>query len=297
LVAEWIVSVSDSRSAGWARNCELYAAAHWLPRWSALSDITGPAVRRYIGERLRAPGTKGRRLSASTLHKELTALRRLLVWCGVDPPKWESPTPRTDFEPFALSPERAEAILAALPDRHSHRLRRPAREWFTVAWACGFRPGTLSKLTWDDVDLETGLVTIVAGKDKRRYRRVIPLTGEAVEVLRSMRSELPPSASGPIFGEHDHRVSLRRAARDAGLADEDVARLTHYSFRHGRLSQFAAVSQDLAALQLVAGHRTLQTTQRYLHSTVDRAQRLLEAADSGRILAASSAAAPESTRK
>lgn len=75
LIAEWLVAFGDDGRAGeTVTTYEIYAAAHWLPRWSALADLTEAAIADY-----RRAGLK--RALGVTINKELSAIAGFLDWC------------------------------------------------------------------------------------------------------------------------------------------------------------------------------------------------------------------------
>ena len=66
-------------------------------------------------------------------------------------------------------------------------------------------------LSWDDVDLDRGVATVLG---KTRERQPVPLLDRVVSVLdRHRRLREPPSGEWPVFPTR-HAPSLRRAARD-----------------------------------------------------------------------------------
>jgi integrase len=273
-----LVSVKDSKSEGWHETLEIYSAAHWLPRWSRLEEITAASVQTYISERLRSVGQKGR-LSPVTLSKELSGLRSFLRWCKArgfinELPSWTAPEPVSEHKPVCLTREQITALLAQLPTKERHPKRYPAREYYTVMWATSFRAGTMARIRWEDVDLKAGTITVMASQDKRKFAREVPLTVEAIEALRSM---LP--GVGLVFGPCDLRDSLRSAAKRAKLPEEICKRISNHAIRHSRLTDFACRSNNVAAIQHMAGHRDLHSTMRYVHGGLDGARSLLESVD------------------
>jgi site-specific recombinase XerD len=281
LLSLWLVEVEDTRSPEWHTTLEIYASAHWLPRWKLLGDVNTPAIQKYIGERLRAKGTGGRKLSPVTLAKELSGLRRFLKWCKrnghlAEVPTWEAPAPKSDYEPVYLSRDQMLKVLAELPSRESHHHHLPVRAFFTVMWATSFRLGTMARLRWEDVNLTDRTITVHCSQDKKRLARVVPLTEEAVAELQAIAPGV-----GLVFSKKNYRASLSAAARRAGISEEVVKRLGNHSIRHSRLTDLASRSKNIAAIQHMAGHKDLASTMRYIHGSLDNARDLLAEAEGG----------------
>jgi len=256
LLSLWLVEVEDTRSPEWHTTLEIYASAHWLPRWQRLGDINTSAIQKYISERLRSKGTGGRMLSPVTLAKELSGLRRFLKWCKrhghlAEIPTWEAPEAKSDYEPVYLSRDQMMKVLAELSTRAAHHHHLPVRACFTVMWATSFRLGTMARLRWEDVSLTDRTVTV----DKKRMARVVPLTEEAVAELQAIAPGV-----GLVFGSKNYRASLRAAARRAGIPEDVVKKLGNHSIRHSRLTDLASRSKNIAAIQHMAGHKDLAST-------------------------------------
>ena len=283
LLSTWLVEVGETRSEGWHASLELYASTHWLSRWSRLEELSSPNIQKYISERLRCPGTKGRTLSPVTLAKELSGLAGFLKWCKrrryiSELPRWDAPEAISDYEAPYLSSEDMDLALMCMHTRETHPKRHPIREYFTVMWATSFRRGTMSRLRWSDVDLKARTIAVRASADKKRNARVVPLSDRAVAALDS----LAPGV-GLVFGHRDYRTSLRDSADLAGVAD--AHRMGTHAVRHGRLTDLAQRTQNIAGIQHMAGHKDLASTMRYVHGSLDNARSMLEdLGDSGQIV-------------
>jgi integrase len=275
LMATWLVEMDELRP-GWSETLEIYANAHWLSRWSRLEELTGTAIQKYISERLRSIGRGGNKISPNTVLKELSGLKRFLTWCKrhlyiAKLPTWEAPERNDDYQSVFLSREEADAVLSELPTRDIHLTGHPVREYFTVMWATSFRKGTMARLRWEDVAWNDGFVRVRSSADKKRYGRGVPLTGAALDALRAIGPGV-----GLIFGERDYRASLRSAAERAGIDDERKQKLANHAIRHSRISDWASRSKNIAAIQHMAGHTTLASTMKYVHSAEENARALLD---------------------
>jgi integrase len=262
----------DARpSAGYLKLIEAY----WFPRWNALwpdvKSVTEQALRDY----------KRRRLSEvkpNTLHKELVVLRKFLVWCGkkryIDTvPALSMPRGKSQYRPETLTRQQVEDLLAALPDCRTpygvSKQKRPVREFFTFLYFQGLRSGTVKQAAWSDILQKDGrwYFHIRAETDKARWGRVVPLHPRSVAALQS----LGIGKSGLIFGACDYRAVLRSVLKRLKLPMVRV-----HDFRHSRLDELVQKTTDIGAVQYLAGHKDIQTTQIYLHPDVSRAERLFD---------------------
>lgn len=245
----------------------MHFRAHFSERWKRLADITQQAIEQYKVDRSH--------VKLTTLYKELVTLSRFLKWCRRagylgEVPEFERVRPVTDYRPVDLSPAEARALLAQLPDRTAHPKRYPVREFFTVQWAQGLRPGELRTLTWQDVDLRKRRLTIIQSNDKARTGRTIGLAPESYRVLKEMAKH-GTLASALVFGRSEFRTSLKLAAERCKLG-----KVTPHHLRHARLSELASSTRDVAAVQYFAGHKNLATTDKYVRSRTERTELMLK---------------------
>lgn len=267
LAAEFNVWADTNKSPKYADKIEQHMR-RFSKRWQRLPDATrADAIERYKTERL-----KDDDISTVTLHKELVTLSQFFKWCKTvrkvlrELPEFERIRPVSDYVPPNLSREQVDALLSKLPDRFTHRHHHAVRECFTVQWAQGMRPGQVSCLRWSDIDFEKRQIFIRQSNDKARSAgRFIAMDDIAYGVLKDL-AEAPHLPTSLIFGAHDFGVSLENARKAAGL---DFV-VTPHHLRHARLTELASVTRDTAAIQALAGHKSLATTDRYVRSRVER---------------------------
>ena len=154
-----------------------------------------------------------------------------------------------------------------------------------IAGEAGLRLGEITALEWKDVDPAKrqlcvqrsewqGHVTVPKG-GRLRY---VPMTSRLTAALKAHRHLRGPRIFSGVDGSpltpkmvSDH---VRRAARRADLADRGV-----HVLRHTFCSHLAMRGAPARAIQELAGHQEIGTTQRYMHLTpaaLDTAIRLLE---------------------
>lgn len=278
-VAEWLASIEgvlDEKTVGTYTGY----ATRWLGRWSRLDEAAHPAaLGDYVTERLRAG-------LAKSLRKELSALFGYFGWCeqqGLLAEVPKRPTIRKTVRGTRVgkqrekapdySPEQIQAALDALPELGGKFGNRfPLRARFIVAYETGLRPATLDTLTWGH--LMGGALRIDDEHDKARFGRQVPLSTRAADALRALYGSHKDSAA-LIFGRHDYRPALAKAAAAAGIPT-----LAPYDFRHNRATHLMDAGAAMTGVAYLLGHRQLTTTNRYAKSNERSARAMLDSGDS-----------------
>ena len=149
----------------------------------------------------------------------------------------------------------------------------------------GLRCSEMMALEWSNVEFSNrqivvsksewrGMVTVPKGGRSRR----IPMTRRLVEALKFHRHLRGPRVlcepDGKPLTERRVQGFVRRAARKTGLSNISVHVLRRTFCSHLAMKGVAA-----RAIQELAGHKDLMTTQRYMHlspAAVEEAIRILE---------------------
>lgn len=289
MFAEFIASLTGKKSDSYLAKLESHFGAHFQHRWQSIEEMCEPgSIDAYASDRLsgNAPaveavvrGTRPTKGAPVTVHKELVTLRRFLKWAKkkeiiTDLPDIEPVPQISDYAPPDYTAEDARSLLEALPSRKEHRSGHPVREFFTVQWAQATRPGEIESLRVCDVNLERREMTIRQSEDKARVGRVIGIAPMAYDVLKELLAGVPVSEM-MIFGPRNYRASLEQAAKACGLP-----RPTRHNLRHFRLTELGHTpGMAPASLQFLAGHKHMNTTDRYVRSRTQATHDLFALAD------------------
>lgn len=180
-----------------------------------------------------------------------------------------------DAVPKVAWPKAAEPDFDYLDAGEGARLIAGARpEWramIFVALRTGLRKGELLALQWGDVDLVTRRLNVQrsdwegqVGTPKSGHGRIVPLSPEAVAVLkahRHLKGELVfCTEDGSALTRHECRRPLWYACKRAGLRQ-----VGWHVLRHSFASQLVAAGVSLKAVQELLGHSTIAVTMRYAH--------------------------------
>lgn len=256
--------------------------------WAERLGLDGPArVDRKLLRRYLAYLTT-RRYAKRTIARKASALRRYFGWLrrtgvvevdpstGLSAPKGDARLPRVlrDDELRTLLDEPPAAID---DDEPAIRLRDDAV--VELLYGSGLRVGELCGIAPDDVDLVRSRVSVWGKGGKQR---VVPLSGPAVEALRTWitagRRELAVEGSpaGALFlNRRGNRLTPRDVRR---LLDRRSAAPTHpHALRHTFATHLLDHGADLRAVQELLGHADLATTQLYTHVSKERLRRVFDA--------------------
>lgn len=196
-------------------------------------------------------------------------------------PKVKGFKTRNDFitEDQFLSFEEADRVVrAATPEW---------RTFIIVALKTGLRVGELLALRWEDIDLVAGQLVVrrtlwhrTEGPPKGGHNRKVPLSDEAVAVLKSHRH----LKSGYVFCEEDGRRLTHSRVKDVVPSTcrraQLAKRLTTHGLRHSFASHLVMRGVSLMAVKELLGHESIEMTLRYSHLSPDvkrDAVRLLDA--------------------
>ncbi len=181
-----------------------------------LTDLTADALERHLGT-MRDGGLSARSINFA---------RQIAVAFM----SWAVRTGRVDSNALRVVPK-----LDELKDRR--RVRRPLTDdelarllavaedrgraaWYLAAALAGLRKGDLLRLTWADVDLDAGTITVRGGKARRVD--VIPLHPQLAEALRERREASMTLPTARVFPEAVTDLTRLKDFRRSGLARDVV---------------------------------------------------------------------------
>lgn len=132
-----------------------------------------------------------------------------------------------------------------------------------LALSTGARRGEITNLRWKDVDFKRKVITL--HETKNGERRVLPLTGHALECMQK-HQKIRRIDTDFVFPSTDPAqvTNLQfywyQALKKAGITD-----FRFHDLRHSAASYLAMNGASLAEIAEVLGHKTLQMVKRYAH--------------------------------
>ena len=244
------------------------------------------------------PSAPSPRLANATIQQRLTAVRLFYDYLVEEGLRVTSPVGRGRYAPgtrpgtarHGLVPRYVHlpwipnedgwaailTIAAAEPIRN--------RTMLAIAYDAGLRREELCALRTDDIDPARRMLRVRAETTQSRRERIVPYSAPAGELLRAYlahRAEFS-SARGPLFLSESRRNPAEpitawtwsKVVRRIALAAGEPRFSTH-TLRHLCLTDLARAGWEIHAIATFAGHRSTETTLRYIHlSGRDLAARL-----------------------
>ena len=226
-----------------------------------LKDITSWDIELYKKARRNSTMKNGKRISNTTVRKELQHLNRLFVLAG----EWGMVPSGYNPVRSVKKPSENKGRVPELSEGHEARLLEACSPGIhpivKFAIYTGCRRGEILGLTWDRVDMEQGFIYL--DDTKTGDPRVVPLCKTGLEILQGLRhrdSYVFQNERGEPYT--CVRASFNRAKEKAGLDG-----LTFHDLRHVFASRLRRRGASLGDIAELLGHKGLRMTLRYAHLT------------------------------
>lgn len=244
--------------------------------------VDGMMIRGYLG-------FLHKRNRKATIARKLSSLRsffRYLVKHGVikDNPTDTILTPKQSKAiPAYLTVDDMFRLLDSIKANTLPGLRNHAI--FEVLYSSGLRVSELAGMNTFDADF-TNHVIHVFGKGSKE--RIVPVGKKAIDAIKAYRERLQKEKNikidknGPLFLNKNYgRLTTRSIARILNKVVKECGLLTPVSphaLRHTFATHMLDAGADLRVVQELLGHKSLSTTQKYTHVTIDRLMEIYDQA-------------------
>lgn len=224
----------------------------------------------------------------STMARKLSAIRSFFKYMVKNGRIKDSPAERV------ATPKREKNIPAYLPVDEMFRLLDSIkkegvlglrnRAVFETLYSTGVRVSELAGLNVSDVDCEKRLVRV---QGKGNKERLVPIGKKAVAFIQDYRGQLKiecghPDFDGPLFlNKNKGRLSTRSIRRILEKIVNECALLTPVSphaLRHSFATHLLDAGADLRVVQELLGHKSLSSTQKYTHVSIDKLMEIYDKA-------------------
>ncbi len=286
---EITVRFAAKTARGYARSARVFTS--WLrARGIAFVDVRSADIQAYQSHLYTLRKKDGAPYSISDQIQKLSAVKTLFrfLWkrgyvlsdpsASVEYPRQPQRLPRG-----ILSKADTKKLIEAVADDSPLGLRdRAVLELF---YGTGIRAGELAKLKVEDVDTEDRILRVVLGKGAKD--RNVPLThaaAEAVEVyLDQARPHIKGASKVPWLFLAERGGALyaslmndivQTAAKTAKLGKH----VTCHALRHTTATHLLKGGADIRHIQMLLGHSSLQSTERYTHVEVSDLSKVLKRA-------------------
>ena len=256
------------------------------PASLALPDLDAPLIGAFLDylERERGNSARSRNVRLAAIHSffRYVALYEP-VYSALSQRILTIPSKRYERTPieFLTRPE-IEALLAA-PDLHTWLGRRD-RTLLLLAVQTGLRVSELIALRCQDLVLGHGAHVRCLGKGRKA--RCTPLRKDAVVGLRQWVCERQGAPTDPLFPNQrggslsrdsiEHLVAKHVASACRSCSSLNHKHVTPHVLRHSAAMDLLQHGVDHAVIALWLGHESVETTQIYLHASLEIKEQALE---------------------
>ncbi|MBQ6531681.1 MAG: tyrosine-type recombinase/integrase [Solobacterium sp.] len=170
--------------------------------------------------------------------------------------------------PVFASVEEVNRIMQSFDDSQPQEIFRHAL--LELMYACGLRVSEVCGLTYNRVDLETGMVRVLGKGNKER---LVPIARGSIPILIRYRDTVRPTwVKGRTQLFFVNRFGRRVTPRSVELLMEQKRselgikkKLTPHKMRHSYATHMLQGGADLRSIQEMLGHSDIQTTEIYTH--------------------------------
>jgi integrase len=208
--------------AGMGRPHSLDRLKHLLPFFAdmPLADINTSAIRKY-----RQARNKEKLLTAATVNRDLSVLRRIFYWSVEEGYLLANPLGRLRMERERRTKRPVMSVAEEI------KLNSAAPEHLQRIILCalhtGMRRGEILQQRWDDIDFDNRILHVSHSKTPEGEAREIPLTSRLYEVLSAHRRN-----HGLVFTLDDHGLKNIKTAWGASLRRSGIRHFRFHDLRH-----------------------------------------------------------------
>lgn len=251
----------------------------------AVSQVTQDEADKYTKKRM--SGQLGRKVTSSTVRRELAYLAAALAFCAAPPQrmfahsqieKIKLPAAGEARDRWLTTAEIQRMLAAAERLRRGNRLSRGER-FLWLALATAGRMSAILDLTWDRVDFETLVVHLdVPGRVKTKKRRAsVPISDDLAVVLR--RAYVERNSDLVMDNKADVWSTIQLIAIEAGFGGKRPAVLrtekpkatgvSPHVLRHTAATHMARKGVPLWKIAKVLGNTMTMVEKVYSHHCPD----------------------------
>lgn len=273
---------SERTVDAYKRHSQEFAAflRKYYPRVSRWNQVGKDIVRDYQDYLTQLKTQRNRTLANTSIRLKLVAIKQLYRYllsrdlvlkdptAVITQPKEEQRLTRN-----VLTERQVLELLRSVKPREPVSIRN--RAILELFYACGIRTSELCNLKITDVDLSGLTVTIVHGKGGKS--RIVPIGQYAAHYislyLQKARKHMLKGGStdpGNLFlssrGNPFNRSTINRTVMASVSRTTGTKKhLSGYTFRHSVATHLLSRGLDIAHIGRLLGHKSLETTMRYLN--------------------------------
>lgn len=176
-----------------------------------------------------------------------------------------SPVREPERLPAVLSPEEVAELLACAP-------HIKAQTALSVAYGAGLRGSEVVRLKTTDIDSDRMVIHVAQGKGSKDRTAMLSQTllAQLRQWYRHARAKGRINPGGWLFPginltRHLTRRQLNRLFHESAKAAGIDRRVSLHSLRHSFATHLLEQKTDVRVIQVLLGHKKLETTARYSH--------------------------------
>ncbi len=266
---EW----SRANKRSWLRDESLVAHLVRFFRGRTLAEISPWLVERYRQARREAV-YRGKPLRPATINREVACIKRMYTLAI----QWELVTenPAKGVKLWREDNRRERILTQEEINRLLEHCTGHSRPFVLVALNTGMRVGEILTLTWDQIDLSRGVITLTQTKNGKV--RKIPMNRLVSEAIKGL-----PRRGPYVFGGDKPYGSIKTAFR-AACKRAKIRGCRFHDLRHTAATYLVLAGVDLPTVSELLGHSDISLTMRYAHPTPEHKCRAVAALE--RLIAA-----------
>ena len=113
-----------------------------------------------------------------------------LATIGIPASLPELPRNTAEFKPYVFSADEMEQIFEMADDLillyPNERINAEFPMLLRILYGCGLRLGEATSLSWDNIDLDSGIIKVINAKNQKQ--RIVPMSDELTRILRLYRN-------------------------------------------------------------------------------------------------------------
>jgi integrase/recombinase XerC len=163
-------------------------------------------------------------------------------------------------------------VLVEKPDNNGVLGLRD-RAILELLYSSGLRVSELNSIKTGDADLTSSFVKVLG---KGGVERIVPMGSKAIGAIKyflEKRNELTPKVDYLFINSRGGRLSVRsvrRIVKKYANLSGIPKNISPHVLRHTFATHLLGSGADLRAIQEMLGHKSLSTTQRYTHASIEK---------------------------
>jgi integrase/recombinase XerC len=142
-----------------------------------------------------------------------------------------------------------------------------------LLYSCGLRVSELVGVNLNDLDLESMSVKVLGKGNKERLVPLGSKASSAIKIYLIQRLDLKPKEDYLFVNSRGGRLTTRsidRIIKKYAAISGIPKNISPHVLRHTFATHLLGGGADLRAIQEMLGHKSLSTTQRYTHTSVEK---------------------------